>query len=192
MDILKNIWECVILKRLLKIISFIVVLLLLIYKIGICRVTSESMFPTFKTGSYLLEYKTKQIKRGDIITFRKYGIGEDLVKRCVAVSGDTLQIKNDTLFVNGKAPLWINVRNLEKRLSDDTFTFEIPFWQPKEVKTSWTNSNYGVLVIPKAKSEKDKMYFVLGDNRLNSLDSRRFGCVKKTEIIGKILFVLKR
>ncbi len=145
------------------------------------------MSPTFNTGDYLLAYKTKNIKRGDVIFFNTQHSTMDMLKRCVAISGDTLLIRNDTLFVNGKAPRWINVRKLKQYFTDNSFS--IPLWQPTPTKKKWTVSDYGEIVIPY--NESTTLYFVLGDNRLNSLDSRYFGYVKSSDILGKIIFSIK-
>jgi len=85
-------------------------------------------------------------------------IGEDWIKRVIAVGGDTVDIINDSIYINGEK---INEPYLkEENKTYDRHLIELPYQVP-----------YGE-------------YFVMGDNRLVSHDSRNFGSIDRDEIIG--------
>lgn len=95
-------------------------------------------------------------KRGEMIVFRSVvERGTDLVKRVIAVAGDTLEIR--------KGVVWLNGRPLE---------------EPYRNSAPDANDNYGAHTIPA------DHYFVMGDNRGNSYDSRVWGYVPRRNIIG--------
>lgn len=124
-------------------------------------IPSESMVPTLEVGDRVLVnkfiYRFTEPERGDVVVFKSVeGNGEDLIKRVVGLPGDTVAVRNGTLFVNGepqKDP-YIN-----KQFPDDSF------YAPTEV--------------PKGN------VFVMGDNRTNSADSRVFGPLPKKNIEGE-------
>ncbi|MGI9047816.1 MAG: signal peptidase I, partial [Rubrobacteraceae bacterium] len=102
-------------------------------------------------------YRFTDPKRGDIVVFKSVtNPNLDLIKRVVGLPGDTIQVKNDVLFVNGK-------RQKESYISKD------PGFQPP----------FGPATVPKGH------YFMMGDNRGNSEDSRYFGPVPKKNIEGE-------
>ena len=86
-----------------------------------------------------------------------------MVKRVIGLPGEHIEYKDNKLYVNGSLVL-------ENNISVETKDFKL--------------EDIGYETIPK------DMYFVLGDNRTNSSDSREFGLVKKDEIIGKIVMRL--
>jgi signal peptidase I len=113
-------------------------------------VASPSMEPTLRTGTLLVLDKVtlrlRQPRRGDVLSFRS-PVGEhDLIKRVVAVPGETVEIREKAVFINGKEldePYAVHSRAGE-RLEGDTIA---------------------PLVVP------EKSFFVLGDNRDVSSDS---------------------
>lgn len=137
------------------------------------QVKGQSMEPTFETGDYLLtdkvSYQTGRPQRGDIVIFHApeaagcvEGTGCDFIKRVVAVPGDTLVVKEGSLYING-------YRLQEPYLSSDTFT------EPGD----FTRGEREVLI-------GAQEYFLVGDNRPHSHDSRAFGPVPLDNIVGRV------
>ena len=129
------------------------------------RVSGSSMYPTLKNGEIMilnkLDYKLNEIKRYDIVVVNS---GENkIIKRIIGLPGETLKYENNTLYIDGK-------EMKEPYLQEETEDFNI------------TELNY-------EKIPKD-CYFVIGDNRDNSKDSRIIGCVKKEEIEGTASLVI--
>ena len=122
------------------------------------------MINTLNDGDVLilnkLKYRLGEIERGDIISL-KYADTKYLIKRVIGLPGDSISIKNNKIYINGE--LYVEDYLEEDLVYDD---FEL--------------SSLGYEEIPEG------MYFVLGDNRENSLDSREIGLVKEEDIIGKV------
>jgi len=136
-------------------------------------------------SNYLLPYQ--EVERGDIIVFRwPIDVRQNYVKRVVGVPGDRLKIVNKQLYLNGtplvepyashKTPYFDSYR--------DNFPGE-PNVRLEEPALEMLEENVvnGELVVPPGH------YFVLGDNRDNSLDSRYWGFVPRQNIIGKPLMI---
>ncbi len=129
-------------------------------------VDGPSMDPTLKNGQLLiLEKIDKNYKRMDIVIVKTKidGSKERLVKRIIGLPGEIIEYKHDKLYVNGKI--------VKDQFSSITDRFSI-----EEI--------YNTKKIPEG------YYFVMGDNRNVSLDSRdkRVGFIKKNEIVGKAVF----
>jgi signal peptidase I len=168
-------------------------------------VPSGSMNPTIIEGDRLLVNKHlyglrvpltlihitpgEDPKRGDIIVFDSPVNGTSLVKRVIAVPGDTVSLDDERLIVNGKPARYAsgNARELQMLLrttraehptvlreSGDGPTHDILLLPDR-----WAPATYGPIVVPKG------MYFVLGDNRDNSADSRYIGLVPRRNIVGR-------
>jgi len=129
-------------------------------------IKQTSMEPTLEENDYVimykLAYKNHDPKRGDIIIFEsdlKDDNGDDklLIKRVIGVPGDVITIKNDQLYINGEA------------------------YKEDYLKDGITTGNIEDLTVPSGK------YFVMGDNRVVSVDSRysEVGFVSKDSIKGK-------
>jgi signal peptidase I len=133
-------------------------------------IPTTSMVPTLEIGDRVLAnkfiYRFAEPERGDIIVFESTDEKKDLVKRVVGLSGDKIAIKGGRLFVNDvlqKEPYVVNktcVRGLPKTCS------------------------YGPVTVPPGH------VFVMGDNRLNSEDSRFFGPVPKGNVLGEVFLRL--
>lgn len=150
----------------LKLIAVIVVILfLMIYVVSITQVVGSSMKSTLIDGDVLIlskaNYRFFDIKRGDIISL-DYEDTKYLIKRVIGLPGDTIEIKDNVLYVNG------NIYE-EEYLDED---LEYP---------DFFLSDLGYDTIP------EDMYLVLGDNREDSLDSREIGLISKDNINGKIV-----
>ena len=164
------------------------------------QIPSESMENTLLIGDYLLVDKVhygdggvwnwllpyKPINRGDIIVFR-YPVhpAQHFVKRVVGIPGDHIHLFRGTVFVNGKA-LDDARFAVHKANNFDSYRDNFPAgnYISPEVNSSWWVELHNVVhrgdvVVPLGK------YFVLGDNRDESLDSRYWGFVPRENIIGR-------
>ena len=131
------------------------------YFFPVMRIYGSSMSSTLVDGDVAVMHKTEKLEHGDICGFY-YG-GRVLCKRVIGVEGDEINIDEEgTVFVNGKAVAEPYVKN--KTLGDSDVEF--PCTVPKD------------------------SYFVLGDNRRASVDSRNavIGFVTKDQIAGRLLF----
>ena len=146
------------------IVIIFTVILIRTFVITPIRVDGMSMYSTFNDGDILfLEKYDKKYERFDIVVFRN---GNDrLIKRVIGMPGETVEYKNNKLYINKK---YIK----EKFLTNNQTTYD---FELKEL---------GHKKIPKG------YYFVLGDNRTNSTDSRILGLIKKEKIQGKANFTL--
>lgn len=161
-SIWKELWEYI------KMIIFVVVVVLIVNNFLLinARVPSESMEKTIMTGDRFfgnrLAYLFDDPERFDIVIF-KYPDDESqlFVKRVIGLPGETVEIKDGKVYINGsETPL------------DDSFTPETP------------TGDYGPYVVPEGS------YFMLGDNRNHSGDSRfwKQPYVEKEKIVGKAIF----
>lgn len=135
------------------------------------QVNGQSMYPTYRTGEYvltnLISLKFQEIQRGEVIIFHSPQKKErDFIKRVIGVPNDKVMIKNGIVYVN------------DKKLPEQNYL-------PSDYKTLGGS----FLEEGKKISIPSDMYFVMGDNRGASSDSREWGFVKKEEIIGKALIV---
>lgn len=148
--------------------------------------------------------KFKDIKRGDIVVFRfpsddpdefqcggnQYG--KDFVKRVIGVGGEKIEIRNGIPFINdvpiGVEPYanYIEVKRLPKMDSQiDRNVFQELWEKRKSGKyfSDYVRDNFGPIMVPK------DSYFVMGDNRDRSCDSRYWGPVQEKYIKGSPLFI---
>lgn len=165
--------------------ALLLALLIRAYIIQAFKIPSGSMIPTLQIGDHILvnkfiygtkiPFSDKRIlvfnkpERGDIIVF-KYpeDPSRDFIKRIVAVEGDMIESKNKTIYVNGKP--------LKEPYAQHTDTSVRPGGiEPRD--------NFGPYIVQKNK------YFVMGDNRDQSYDSRYWGSVDMKEIRGKALIL---
>lgn len=148
-----------IIKEILPYVLIIIaVILIRTFIITPVRVDGASMDQTLEDGQILLLYKLSNINYGDIVVLDEEKEGEIIIKRIIGMPGDTVSIKDNTVYVN------------DEELEEDYAYGE--------------TSDYEEITLG------DDEYFILGDNRPISKDSRYFGPVKEDEIIGKVNFRL--
>ena len=143
------------------VIIVIVVVLIRTFIITPALVDGSSMEPTLSDKNLVminkLNYKLNEIKRFDVVVLNNNN--DKLIKRIIGLPGEHIEYKNNSLFING----FLIKEEYYHELTDD-FKLE----------------SIGYLNIPGDK------YFVVGDNRNNSIDSRMFGLVDKKDIIGNV------
>ncbi|GJL62538.1 MAG: signal peptidase I [Nitrospirales bacterium] len=128
--------------------------------------TVSVSFPPVTCYSSKILWKFGDPQRGDIIVFRYPEDEEkDFIKRIIGLPGDTIETKNKVVYINGQP------------LRDDAYTQRI---DPGIIDGHINQrDNFGPITVP------EKSYFVMGDNRDQSLDSRFWGFVKVDKIKGK-------
>ncbi len=131
------------------------------------KFSSSSMSPTILNGDRIIvdrSVSARSPKRGDIVIFEYPENPEkNFLKRVVAIGGDNVELRNSALYVNGNVVVE-------------------PYVKQPDSNENITNSreNYGPAVVP------NNSYFVLGDNRDNSQDSRYFGFISHDKIKGTV------
>lgn len=134
------------------------------------QVRGQSMFPVFHDGEYIITdkvtFKTRKPERGEVVIFKSPQSAEiDFIKRIIGLPGDKVKIKSGKVYVNGQ--------ELEESnyLDSSVYTGAESFLSENQE-----------IVVP------DGKYFVLGDNRPNSSDSRDFGPIGMDTFIGRVFF----
>ena len=134
-------------------------------------VQGESMEPNFHNNEYLLvdklTYRFRAAERGEVIVFHPpTAPGSNYIKRIIAIPGDTIEIKDGVVLVNGA------------KISE-------PYLPAEKTLITAPNANN----VLKETLGPDQ-YFVLGDNREHSSDSREWGILPKANIIGRVWLII--
>jgi signal peptidase I len=150
-------------------VALVVALLMRVFVVQTFYIPSASMSPTLNVGDRILvnklAYHLHGVGRGDIIVFKRPPAENcgtdvtDLVKRVIGLPGETISDTNGTVYIDGKA------------LAQP--------WLPKNDPNTYTPSFRAVHIAP-------SHYFVMGDDRAVSCDSRYWGTVPRSLIIGKV------
>lgn len=147
--------------------------LLLKYVIANEEVFGPSMEPNFEQGNRLIAFRHAKIKRNEVVIIKAPDApGEFYIKRVIGMPGDRVAVKNDELYINGKKT---PQPYLKKSFVDQYLNNGIPFTANFSLQQL-----FGVTRVPKNE------YFVLGDNRPVSKDSRYFGFVKRSGVVGVV------
>jgi signal peptidase I len=167
------------------IIAIILALFIRTFIIQAFKIPSGSMIPTLQIGDHILVNKFiygvkipflnktiipyKNPKMGDIIVFQ-YPVepDKDFIKRVIGCPGDVVVVKNKKVFVN------------DVPLNHDPGTFTDMYMISGQINP---RDNFGPITVPAGS------YFVMGDNRDNSYDSRFWGFVNESQIRGKALII---
>ena len=169
------------------VVSAIVILLFVNFVAHPVRVDGRSMYPTLKDGEFGFTnvggVLLNGVERGDIVvvTMEEDGQKTHWVKRVVGLPGDTVSCVNDVVYINGK-------------VLDETKYIDPDYRQSLVDKFGYFNKvpnadNTDVVDFEEVKL-KDDEYYVMGDNRPYSKDSRYVGPVKKSQIFAKKMLVL--
>ena len=166
-------------------IAILLALFIRTFVVQAFKIPSGSMLPTLLIGDHLLVNKfiygirvpfsgkvlvpLKDPKSGDIIVFKfPKDRTIDYIKRVVGVPGDKIEVKNKKVYRNDK-------------LAEDPFAhFTSTTILPGSVSPK---DNFGPITVPEGK------YFVMGDNRDNSSDSRFWGFVETNAVLGKAMII---
>ncbi|WP_110929397.1 signal peptidase I [Bacillus massiliglaciei] len=139
-------------------------------------VDGYSMMPTLKDNERLLvnkvSYVFKEPKRFDIIVFRDEE-GREYIKRIIGLPGDTVEYRDDILYINGKPYKEKYLKKYKQQLIDGG-----PLTEPFTLSDS-----IGRKTVP------ENHLFVLGDNRRYSKDSRHIGVISYDRVLGKASLV---
>jgi signal peptidase I len=148
--------------RVLAALAVVAVLALRLLVLEPFGIPSDSMTPTLRSGDHVLvdhlAYRGSAPHRGDLAVFRAPRGGDILLKRVVAVGGDTLALEDGVLYVDGRRP-------------------REPYADPRAIDSVY----FGPVRVPRGR------FFALGDNRADSLDSRAFGAVPDSRLIGRVV-----
>lgn len=133
-------------------------------------VDGDSMETTLSDGDYLLLNKYSDIERYDVVVFPPPDEDDDTlyIKRVIGLPGDRIEFNGDTLILNGQE---IDETYLDHSESEGIL---------------YTSGSYSLLTLLGEETVPEGHFFVLGDNRLNSRDSRSFGFIEKDVILGKV------
>ncbi len=133
------------------------------------EVVGNSMYPTYKNGEFLMankiSYKVSDPQRGDVIIF-KFSESQDFIKRVIGTPGDEVMIKDGKIYINGE-------------LLDES-----DYLDSSVITNGGSYLHEGQTI-----TIGDGQYFVSGDNRTNSSDSRDFGPIQMDAIKGKAWIV---
>lgn len=148
----------------LVVLALIIALLIKTFLFQAFYIPSESMVPTLKVHDRVLvnklSYKLHDVHRGDIVVFKAPPGSDpgidDLVKRVIGLPGETVSGHGGHVYINNK---------------------ELP--EPYLPKGMYTSDFAPVKIPPNS-------YWVMGDNRINSKDSRVFGTISKGKIVGRV------
>lgn len=174
------------------IIFFVVLGLLRLFVLQPVSVDGHSMDPTLADGERLIVLKTSSIDRFDIVVAKEKegNKTKEIVKRVVGLPGDTITYKDDVLYVNGKKTDEPYLDKYKKAFEEDDlqdiYSYNTLFQQLAESSDAFTTAKDGSTEFT-VKVPKDQ-YFLLGDDRIVSKDSREVGTFKKSAIVGEVKF----
>jgi signal peptidase I len=133
------------------------------------RIPSGDMVPTLRPGQIVIMragyYRRHQPRRGEIVIFINREDGNSWIKRVIGLPGETIAISDGTVVVNGR-------KLIEDYVATGNATSEYSRQMP-------------ALEVP------ENSYLVLGDNRDNSMDGRMLGTIRRDELSGKVVAILK-
>lgn len=199
--------------------AFIIAALIMYFIIQAFKIPTGSMRMSLLEGDHLFAMKfiygfrvpftdgkrilpIKEVKKGDVVIFqcppealsvieRAEGVKKDYIKRCIALAGDKVEIKNKKLFVNDEEIQESYVDYADPELYTTFSLFESPEeyqknWEKGKFATlppAFVRDNFGPVIVPEGH------YMVMGDNRDFSFDSRYWGPLPDKYLKGKALIV---
>ncbi len=178
--------------------ALVVALIIKAFVLQAFWIPSESMETTVNRGDRILvnklSYRLHDVRRGDLVVFEKLpgtpGDTKDLIKRAIALPGETIEIRSD-----GRIWIWGPGDG-----PDDALRLEEPYLDPQNALLAipstadalatdiWDEACVNQPRTPGRCTLADDQYFMMGDNRNQSSDSRFFGPVPEANIIGRAFF----
>jgi signal peptidase I len=186
------------------VIAFALFLVIRTFLVEAFRIPTGSMENTLLVGDFLLVNKAvygaqvpltrshlpafSQPRRGDVVVFvPPHEPGKNYVKRLVGMGGDTLEMRDKVLFVNGQPQTepYVQFSDPKNDVYGPNMYWQCDYRPAKERDTECrpTRDNWGPVVVPPGR------FMVLGDNRDDSEDSRYWGFVHRGAIKGEPLFI---
>jgi len=144
------------------VIAVVLAVLIHTFLFAVVIVSGPSMEPTLHDGERLIMNKIVYLfhepERGDVVVFHATE-ADDYIKRVIGIAGDTIEFRNNHLFLNGK-----------------------PVEEP--YLTNAYTKDFGPVTVPEG------TIFVMGDNRINSKDSREIGAVPLDKVVGRVKLLI--
>ncbi|OIL40045.1 signal peptidase I [Oenococcus oeni] len=149
------------------------------------RISGQSMSPNLVNNQIVLLEKKANVSRGTVIVsktnnLQKQNTGvQDIALRVVALPGDKVNYKKGQLYVNGKK---VNQSYISSQVKTETGMSIDTGWSINSLSLSknWPKSQRNIKKVQK------NSYFVLADNRIDPVDSRQYGLIKKKQIEGVV------
>lgn len=154
------------------------------------RVDGHSMDPTLSDRERLFVWRIAEIDRFDIVVAKEGD--KNIVKRVIGMPGDTISFENDVLMINGQVVDEPYLDDYHEKFAKDrlqsTYSYNKLFQQLAAQSAAFTTGRNGETTFTVAVPEGE--YYLLGDDRIVSKDSREVGTFKKESIIGEVKFRL--
>ncbi|MCD4756265.1 signal peptidase I [bacterium] len=151
------------------VIALVIAVVLYLFIMTPHEVLGNSMHPTYQNGEYLMankvQYRFSDPQRGDVIIF-KYSDTQDFIKRIIGIPGDSISIKDGKVYINGD------------QLDESSYLADTVYTSGGDYMAEGQTIAIG-----------EGEYFVCGDNRPHSSDSRTFGAITQDRIKGKAWIV---
>lgn len=184
----------------------LIVLILRSFLVEPFQIPTGSMIPTLEVGDFILVNKyaygvrlpvigTKIVdvadpERGDVMVFIPPHVNSYYIKRVIGLPGDTIRYEDKRLYVNGEI---INEEFVED-IAIDTNLGELPGTLHRETINGVEHATQHISAIARQRSRTTWVipnghYFMMGDNRDNSSDSREWGAVPEEDIVGRAIAV---
>ncbi|AKP66597.1 signal peptidase I [Companilactobacillus ginsenosidimutans] len=181
----------------LTIALYAVIMLAFKFTLANERVSGPSMQPTFENGEKLLAVKHTNIQRGDVIILKAPDEpGAFYIKRVIGMPGDKIVSKNNKMYINGKLykESFLDAGSKLKEGDGNIFAGRAYSWtydftlsrlaQSPEYQQIYSKSYLNK--VKKTNEVPSGTYFVMGDHRTVSKDSRLIGFIKKSSIVGEV------
>lgn len=156
------------------------------------KVDGHSMDPTLADGERLIVLDHTKINRFDIVVAKETEDGQtkEIVKRVIGMPGDTITYNDDTLYINGKEVDEKYLDEYKQAFDDDQlqdiYAYNSLFQELAEKADAFTTDSDGntefTVRVPKGE------YYLMGDDRIVSKDSREVGTFPKSSIVGEVKF----